>query len=444
MKETTLTVRAIILLFVSFVIAISSNCRPSGKAEKPSNVASGTVPVTSPSPAPTMESAPPASGPSLVSIASGAFVIKRPSEWSDNWSAFNLIDENSGRFWATEKGITTPQTLVIALAEQTLLKMVEFDNLAHDIQFPGCTAKDILVEVSDVSESDGFQKIAEVSLADAANNQRFTVSAEVPGRWVRLTVRNNHGSDAVTELAQFRAYGHQLTQTPTPDVSGTYDVYFTGLLHLKQEGSSVTGCYESRQGRVDGGIEGKAFKFTWFEKLGYDVRAIGPAVLVMSPDRGQFFSLWTEIVSSRQRLILGKKVSNDPGSCPGWTASVEGQIANDLQQGGRTRIYGINFDSDSDRIKDESKPTLDKVVAVLKAKPDWKITIEGHTDSSSTPEHNQELSERRAAAVKTYLVSAGINAEGLKTAGFGSSQPLATNDDPLGRAQNRRVELLKQ
>jgi outer membrane protein OmpA-like peptidoglycan-associated protein len=164
----------------------------------------------------------------------------------------------------------------------------------------------------------------------------------------------------------------------------------------------------------------------------------------MSPDGQQFFSLWTEIVSSRQRLIIGKKISSETGTCPGWLASVEQQMTTDLETGGRTRIYGINFDSDSDRIRDESKPTLEKIAGVLRAKPNWKITIEGHTDSTSTPQHNQELSERRAASAKAYLVSAGIEAARLNTAGFGATQPLATNDDPLGRAQNRRVELIKQ
>ena len=89
-------------------------------------------------------------------------------------------------------------------------------------------------------------------------------------------------------------------------------------------------------------------------------------------------------------------------------------------------------------------PTLDKIVAMLKAKADWKITIEGHTDSTSTPQHNQDLSERRAASVKNYLQSAGIDPSRLKTAGFGDTKPVVKNDSELGRAQNRRVELIKQ
>ena len=80
---------------------------------------------------------------------------------------------------------------------------------------------------------------------------------------------------------------------------------------------------------------------------------------------------------------------------------------------------------------------------VLDDHKDWKITIEGHTDSSATHEHNQPLSEKRAAAVKAYLVTAGIAADRLQTAGFAETKPIAPNTDALGRSQNRRVELVK-
>jgi outer membrane protein OmpA-like peptidoglycan-associated protein len=380
--------------------------------------------------------------PSLVSISSGAFVVKRPQEWMDDTSAFHLLDENPKTMWASPRDVTTPQTIVIALSEKTLLKTLEFDNARIDSQFKGCSAKDITVEVSDTSDTDGFHKIADVSLKEETDNQRFSTFAELPGRWVRLTIKNNHGSDATIELDEFRGYGTQLTHTPVANVTGTYDTYFTKGLHLKQQGMSVTGCYESREGRVEGGFEGKAFKFTWYEKLGYSVVEMGPGIMVFSPDGKQMFSLWTG--ESRERLILGTKKSDDVGSCPNWAENVEQQLAKDLEEFGRARVYGINFDTDSDIIKDESKPTLDKIASMLKTSPEWKITIEGHTDSTSNAEHNQQLSERRAASVKNYLQGAGIDQSRLKTIGYGATKPLATNDTGLGRAQNRRVELAKQ
>jgi OOP family OmpA-OmpF porin len=169
-------------------------------------------------------------------------------------------------------------------------------------------------------------------------------------------------------------------------------------------------------------------------------------VMVFSPDGNNLLGLWWNEGQENAQggLWKGPKVSTTVGACPNWKGvGTENQIANELEQFGRSRVYGINFDSDSDHIKDESKPTLDKIVAMLKAKPDWKLTIEGHTDSTSTAAHNQDLSERRAAAVKTYLVAAGIDGARLSSAGFGATRPVAANDTALGRSQNRRVELTK-
>jgi outer membrane protein OmpA-like peptidoglycan-associated protein len=139
----------------------------------------------------------------------------------------------------------------------------------------------------------------------------------------------------------------------------------------------------------------------------------------------------------------GTKKSDKVGTCPHWAGGAQEQIAKDLAELGRSRIYGINFDTDSAVIKDESKPTLDRIAALLKAQAGPKLTVEGHTDSTATPEHNQQLSQKRAEAVKAYLVTAGIDAARLKAVGLGATKPVAANSTEIGRAQNRRVELVK-
>lgn len=72
--------------------------------------------------------------------------------------------------------------------------------------------------------------------------------------------------------------------------------------------------------------------------------------------------------------------------------------------------------------------------------PDVKVSIEGHTDNTGKPEANQKLSENRSAAVKTYLVGKGINADRLSTKGYGADQPIEDNKTAAGKAKNRRVE----
>jgi OOP family OmpA-OmpF porin len=76
----------------------------------------------------------------------------------------------------------------------------------------------------------------------------------------------------------------------------------------------------------------------------------------------------------------------------------------------------------------------------LTSNPDARVAIEGHTDAQGDEASNLALSESRAEAVRDYLVSQGIAADRLETAGFGESRPIASNDTAEGRAENRRIE----
>ena len=107
-------------------------------------------------------------------------------------------------------------------------------------------------------------------------------------------------------------------------------------------------------------------------------------------------------------------------------------------------LYGVNFDYISDKIRAESRPTLDKVADLLSKHPDWRFVVEGHTDDVGGAAFNQTLSEKRAAAVMVYLTNAGVSADRLNSLGLGFSKPVAPNETEAGRAQNRRVELLRQ
>jgi len=110
---------------------------------------------------------------------------------------------------------------------------------------------------------------------------------------------------------------------------------------------------------------------------------------------------------------------------------------------GRVATQGILFDVGSDRIRPESSPTLKEIAGMLKEHADLKLTIEGHTDAAGSASANQTLSEQRAAAVRAWLVSQGIDESRLAAKGFGASKPAASNDSAEGRQQNRRVELVR-
>jgi OOP family OmpA-OmpF porin len=107
-------------------------------------------------------------------------------------------------------------------------------------------------------------------------------------------------------------------------------------------------------------------------------------------------------------------------------------------------LRGINFDFDKSNIKPEFTPVLDEGVDILKANPDAKIVIGGHTDSVGTDAYNQKLSERRAQSVLDYFAKKGIDKNRMKAVGYGEAKPIADNKTKEGRALNRRVELQVQ
>lgn len=126
-------------------------------------------------------------------------------------------------------------------------------------------------------------------------------------------------------------------------------------------------------------------------------------------------------------------------------AKPENVLEKQLTQEKRAVTYGIYFDFNKDTLKPESAPVLKEIADAMSHNPDWKLTVEGHTDNIGGDPYNLDLSKRRAAAVKQALVSQyNIAGDRLLTNGFGASRPVAPNDTLEGRARNRRVELVRQ
>ena len=102
----------------------------------------------------------------------------------------------------------------------------------------------------------------------------------------------------------------------------------------------------------------------------------------------------------------------------------------------------ILFDFDSDKIKPRYYSRLEVIVAVLERNPGVKIEIQGNTDNTGPESYNRMLSEKRALAVKEYIVHKGIEPERLKAVGFGATQNIASNEKAAGRALNRRIDFV--
>lgn len=113
-----------------------------------------------------------------------------------------------------------------------------------------------------------------------------------------------------------------------------------------------------------------------------------------------------------------------------------------LDADGKVAIQ-VQFDTDKADILPASKPQLEQVVALLSDNPTLRLAINGHTDNTGDAQHNLQLSQRRAAAVRDFITAAKIDAKRLESNGFGDAQPVADNGNEEGKARNRRVELVK-
>lgn len=456
-----------LLVLIFFVFGCSLIDRFKGNANTSSN-----VPATTPSPAAsTAPTATPSVSPTpfdksslgrnLLAFGAGAIVVAKTSETLDSNSSSRQLNDESGFGWMTAEGQIENQSVTLELPARTTLKTIVLDT-GQPTYYDGRVAKDVLIEVSDESATGGFQPILEATLKDSGNkngvdNQAFPVQKEIAGRWVRYTAKNNDGSAVTIFTKEISGYGDQEPRVALSNISGTYKFPgFSGDFHLKQEGNSIIGCYEELEGLLEGTIDGRTLTIIASNK---DSRAKNEkssfvAANVVNDGKTILSTWWGWSATPRQknydRLYIGEKLSDKIGNCKhlpdldGSKDVAKDNLEKELAEKGKAILYGINFDFNSDVIRPESKPTLDKILAILKDNADWKFAVEGHTDNIGGEAFNQTLSEKRAAAVVKYLTDNGVQSERLAAAGFGFSKPIVPNNSEAERAQNRRVELIKK
>ena len=119
-------------------------------------------------------------------------------------------------------------------------------------------------------------------------------------------------------------------------------------------------------------------------------------------------------------------------------------LYDDLAASGRVVTQGLLFDTGSDKLRPESAPTLRMIASMIEQHPELRVRIEGHTDNVGNAAANKTLSDKRSAAVKAALVSEyHVSGGRLDAKGFGDTKPVGSNATAEGRANNRRVELVK-
>jgi outer membrane protein OmpA-like peptidoglycan-associated protein len=125
--------------------------------------------------------------------------------------------------------------------------------------------------------------------------------------------------------------------------------------------------------------------------------------------------------------------SPSPSPTPSTPPEVQTQL---------TELPRITFENGSATLTPQGRAVVENVAAILKTHPTARVRIEGHTDSTGTPESNLLLSQARAETVRATLASLGIAADRMTTAGFGATQPLVPDDSPANQAINRRVQFV--
>ena len=149
----------------------------------------------------------------------------------------------------------------------------------------------------------------------------------------------------------------------------------------------------------------------------------------------------------RGESASGARLTQEPGGpyqvnvadvgAEDWTATLAKEC--------RIRVPSIQFDRDRPSFRPEAMPTLEKLAAALKGRSAPTVEVQGHTDNigAAGDAARQLLSEARAKAVMAWLVEHGIPAARLSSQGYGKTRPIAANDSDLGRALNRRIEIVR-
>jgi OmpA-OmpF porin, OOP family len=176
-------------------------------------------------------------------------------------------------------------------------------------------------------------------------------------------------------------------------------------------------------------------------QLVYEYDDAGPNVILKVVKSGM--EVWAHVNASYNGTysihIIEKQAMNQD------VIADANSLANSIKETGKVAVYGIYFDTGKSTLKSESQPTLQEISKLLKADPNLKLYVVGHTDNTGVFDANMKLSVDRAGAVVNALVSQfSVSAARLRACGDGPTSPVASNDTEEGKALNRRVELVKQ
>lgn len=352
-----------------------------------------------------------------------------------------LFDGRAERTSQWEPARTGPTIhVVLELAEPFDVTRAEAVNSFSEDSYPGISTRRLRLEHG-ASPKGPWKKLGEGLLKRGTKPQAVALSRVKAVRYLRVTLLENHGEESWWSLAELSVYGRR-SQPRGARFTGAWTTP-SGELVLTQEGQRVTGCYGTGKvgnTTVEGTVEGPVLFGTYVEKASgaEETQSRGTLALALTAE-GALSGVWGSDVTGRERTARwdGTPLAEAHLTCE----KPEKELGAELEKRGRVVLRGILFEAGQDVLRPESEPVLQELARALKGAAEQRYLIEGHTDDRGGEALNLELSERRAARVKAWLVEAGVDGAKLETKGLGQTKPELPNDSEAGRAANRRVEV---
>ena len=322
----------------------------------------------------------------------------------------------------------------------------------------------------------GVEDFTQDAIGDFPGRWNTNASGEVvtlagqPGRWLKLTRPGFFLPEFITALPDNFTLEFDFAVPPTADPGFPFSTMLIELSNLKQPADWNTASnYVQVTAHPSSSANGRSSLMTRQDSTSAPDNSTNVAGLTAANGRPLHIAMWRQ----RQRIRVymnEEKVWDLPrafaasaklnsvlfdfgggcGNCEFYISNLRvatgaPDTRNKIITEGKWVTRGILFDVNSDRIKAESYGSLKEIAGVLTENADLKVQIVGHTDADGDDTANLDLSKRRAASVKTALATEfKIDAARMDTDGKGESQPVDKNDNPAGKANNRRVEFIKK
>lgn len=385
----------------------------------------------------------------LLSWAEAAFVVRGPEPASSGAAAVLLDGDPATVPIGIPRREPLPHELVVELPARTTFETFAVPEIDEYGPKKGKHVRTVEIAGSTQGPEAGFSPLATLRVeVGAGGPQEFPVAEPRPVRWLKIRLVDQSAeprSDVDPALfSELEGYGRQEERSlGDGGLSGVWRLRRAGkpspnLIELRQDGTLVSGC------QIVGGVPAE---------ISGTMDGIGRLVITPTTgDRAQQVPALATVTRDGEvhgvySLYSGLQPFSGTPAEPGTEtpcseqAEAKNAVSEALEAGLTAVIYGIHFDTDSDRLRSDAAPALEQLLAALEASPGLAVTIEGHTDSDASDEHNLDLSRRRAQAVTAWLTERGVEEGRLTAEGKGEAEPVASNDSSAGKAMNRRVEV---